>query len=286
MGQRTGTTSLRAVLLGAVMTLGACADPAVNTTEPGQPDTGPAAPTVQTYDRTLNTRDDVKIVRATGDIRAALQEYRDLLGGGPNPNPNTAGEKTDGRREINWDGVPAGFTNNDALPGNFFNATSPRGVLFTTNGSGFHVSNQGFIEVNTAYAGEFNFFSPFKLFVATGSTITNINFVVAGSTMPAVVTGFGSVFEDVGRAHSTTIEYFDAAGNSLLKVAAPRRSDDNGQSFAGAVFASAIVARVRITAGDTPLGADALDNVKGAGQKRDLVTMDDFIYGEPHKIAP
>jgi len=286
MGQRTGTTSLRAVLLGAVMTLGACADPAVNTTEPGQPDTGPAAPTVQTYDRTLNTRDDVKIVRATGDIRAALQEYRDLLGGGPNPNPNTAGEKTDGRREINWDGVPAGFTNNDALPGNFFNATSPRGVLFTTNGSGFHVSNQGFIEVNTAYAGEFNFFSPFKLFVATGSTITDINFVVAGSTMPAVVTGFGSVFEDVGRAHSTTIEYFDAAGNSLLKVAAPRRSDDNGQSFAGAVFASAIVARVRITAGDTPLGADALDNVKGAGQKRDLVTMDDFIYGEPHKIAP
>jgi len=286
MGQRTGTTSLRAVLLGAVMTLGACADPAVNTTEPGQPDTGPAAPTVQTYDRTLNTRDDVKIVRATGDIRAALQEYRDLLGGGPNPNPNTAGEKTDGRREINWDGVPAGFTNNDALPGNFFNATSPRGVLFTTNGSGFHVSNQGFIEVNTAYAGEFNFFSPFKLFVATGSTITDINFVVAGSTMPAVVTGFGSVFEDVGRAHSTTIEYFDAAGNSLLKVAAPRRSDDNGQSFAGAVFASAIVARVRITAGDTPLGADALDNVKGAGQKRDIVTMDDFIYGEPHKIAP
>ena len=286
MGHRTGTTSLRAVLLGAVMTLGACADPNVNTTEPGQPGAGPVATPVQAYDRTLNTRDDVKIVRATGDITAALKEYRDLLGGGPNPNPNTAGEKTDGRREINWDGVPAGFTNNDALPGNFFNATSPRGVLFTTTGSGFHVSNQGFIEVNTAYAGEFNFFSPFKLFVATGSTITDINFVVAGSTMPAVVTGFGSVFEDVGRAHSTTIEYFDAAGNSLLKVAAPRRSDDNGQSFAGAVFASAIVARVRITAGDTPLGADALDNVKGAGQKRDLVTMDDFIYGEPHKIAP
>jgi len=286
MGQRTGTTSLRAVLLGAVMTLGACADPNVNTTEPGQPGAGPVATPVQAYDRTLNTRDDVKIVRATGDITAAVKEYRDLLGGGPNPNPNTAGEKTDGRREINWDGVPAGFTNNDALPGNFFNATSPRGVLFTTNGSGFHVSNQGFIEVNTAYAGEFNFFSPVKLFVATGSTITDINFVVAGSTMPAVVTGFGSVFEDVGRAHSTTIEYFDAAGNSLLKVAAPRRSDDNGQSFAGAVFASAIVARVRITAGDTPLGADALDNVKGAGQKRDLVTMDDFIYGEPHKIVP
>src|SRR5438552_1051161 len=83
---------------------------------------------------------------ATGDITAAVKESRDLLGGGPNPNPNTAGEKPDGRREINWDGVPAMFTSNDALPGNFFNTTSPRGVLFTTDGSGFHVSNQGYTE--------------------------------------------------------------------------------------------------------------------------------------------
>jgi hypothetical protein len=88
----------------------------------------------------------------------------------------------------------------------------------------------------------------------------------------------------VGRANSTTIEYFDAAGKRLLKVAAPRRRDEKGLSFVGAVFESRIVARVRITAGDTPIDATAQDNVKGAGKKHDIVATDDFIYGEPRPI--
>jgi hypothetical protein len=175
-------------------------------------------------------------------------------------------------------------TNTDAFPGNFFNVNSPRGVVFTTDGSGLRVSNNGYTDVNPNYVGEFNTFSPPKLFVAVGSTTIDVQFFVAGTNKPAVVTGFGSVFADVGRAHSTTIEYFDAAGNSLLKVAAPRRSDDKGLSFLGAKFTTAIVARVRIVAGDTPIGADNNDNVKGAGQKHDIVATDDFLYGEPHEI--
>ncbi len=135
--------------------------------------------------------------------------------------------------------------------------------------------------MNSNYAGEFNVFSPPKLFVARGSTITDVQFAVAGSNTPARVTGFGSVFGDVGRENSTTIEYFDAEGHRLLTARAPRRSDDKGLSFVGAVFASPIVARVRITSGDTPIGADANDNVKGEGPKNDIVVMDDFIYGEP-----
>ena len=138
--------------------------------------------------------------------------------------------------------------------------------------------------MNAHYAGEFNAFSPKKLFVANGSTIIDVRFFVAGTNTPGLVTGFGSVFEDVGRANSTTIEYFDAAGNRLAKIAAPRRSDANGQSFAGAVFDSQIVASVRITVGDTPIGENTFDNVKGAGKKRDIVTTDDFIYGEPRVI--
>ena len=138
-----------------------------------------------------------------------------------------------------------------------------------------------YVDVNPTYNGEFNVFSPAKLFVAVGSTVTDVAFVVAGSNVPARVTGFGAVFADVGRAHSTTIEYFDAAGNRLLTLAAPRRSDETGLSFVGAVFDSGIVTRVRIRSGDTPLGATVEDNVKGAGRKRDLAAMDDFIYGEP-----
>jgi hypothetical protein len=278
------TTSLRAVLLGAaIISLAACGDTGRGATEPGARIASPAATPIRAEQKTLENkgRNDVQIVRATGDITAAVTQYRALLGE-PN-NLAAAAEFEKGRREINWDAaiVP---TNTDAFPGNFFNVNSPRGAVFTTDGSGLRVSNNGYTDVNPNYVGEFNTFSPPKLFVAVGSTTIDIQFFVAGSNKPAVVTGFGSVFADVGRAHSTTIEYFDAAGNSLLKVAAPRRSDDKGLSFLGAKFASAIVARVRIVAGDTPIGADNNDNVKGPGQKHDIVATDDFFYGEPHEI--
>jgi hypothetical protein len=229
-------------------------------------------------DRDFDDKHDARIVRGSGDITATVNEFRDLLGA---INPNIAGEQPGGRREINWDGVPATFTNNDLFPGNFFNVNSPRGVVFTTDGSAFRISSNGFVDVNPDYAGEFNVFSPPKLFATRGSTITDVQFFVAGSNTPALVTGFGSVFADVGRERSTTIEYFDAAGRRLLRVKTPRRSDATGLSFAGAVFASRVVARVRITSGDTPIGPDAEDNVKGRGPKRDIVVMDDFIYGEP-----
>ena len=62
----------------------------------------------------------------------------------------------------------------------------------------------------------------------------------------------------------------------------------------GAAFDEPIIARVRITTGDAPIGATTVDNVsvpgKGKhdrpvkGKKHDLVVMDDFLYGEPHAI--
>jgi len=268
------TTSLRAVLASMTLVAAACGD-ATSVAPVAPPNDGTANP-VRLED--TNWRAKAQVVSATGDITAAVNEYRALLGA---LNPNLAGEQPGGRREVNWDGVPAQFTNNDLFPGNFFNVNSPRGILFTTNGSGFRISADGYTDVNPSYAGEFNTFSPFKLFVATGSTIIDVQFVVAGSNTPALVTGFGSVFEDVGRAQSTTIEYFGANGKRLMKVAAPRRSDEKGLSFVGVKFESGIVARVRITVGDTPLSASVTDNVKGKGPKRDLVATDDFIYGEP-----
>ena len=268
-------------LLCAAAILAGCSDDATAPTESSRPIVAAMDASDLSLQATIKRKNDVQIVRATGDIAPAVAAYRELLGA---LNPNLAGEQPGGRREINWDGVPAALTNVDNFPGNFFNVNSPRGVLFTTNGTGFRNSDNGFADVNAAYAGEFNTFSPPKLFVAVGGTITDIQFVVAGSNTPATVTGFGSVFADVGRARSTTIEYFDVNGHRLLEVKAPRRSDEKGLSFVGAVFESRIVARVRITSGDTPIGADTFDHVKGAGPKSDIVAMDDFIYGEPRAI--
>jgi len=261
-------------ILFSTVILAGCSDASNLATESGR-GLNPAA---RLSDEIVAEGHHAQIVSATGDITTAVTQYRDLLG---QLNQNLPGEQPGNRREINWDGVPAAFTNNDLFPGNFFNVNSPRGVVFTTDGTGFRISNNGYTDVNPNYAGEFNVFSPPKLFVARGSTVTDVQFFVAGSTTPALVNGFGSVFGDVGQANSTTIEYFDAAGNRLLKIKAPRASDDVGLSFVGAVFESRIVARVRITSGDTPIGPDAVDNVKGAGQKNDIVVMDDFIYGEP-----
>jgi len=267
-----------AALIGAAVILAGCSDAGRVTTAPIAEDAALKDPSGLSLNEGFDKKDDVRIVSAAGDITAAVTEYRTLLGA---LNPNVAGEQPGGRREINWDGVPAAFTNNDLFPGNFFNVNSPRGVVFTTDGSGFRISSNGYVDVNAAYAGEFNVFSPPKLFVARGSTTTDVQFFVAGSNTPALVTGFGSVFADVGRARSTTIEYFDATGKRLLRVKAPRRSDANGLSFIGAIFDSQIVARVRITSGDTPVDPDVVDNVKGRGRKHDIVAMDDFIYGEP-----
>jgi hypothetical protein len=273
------TTASRAVLFGLALVLAACSDADELVTEPGN---GSAAvvPGVRT-EVTIKDKHDVQIVSATGDIAPGVNTYRGLLGV---LNPNLVGEQPGGRREVNWDGVPATFTNNDLFPGDFFNVVSPRGLLLTTPGDAFRISDIGYIDVNPAYARDFQVFSPRRLFTARGSTITDVRFVVAGTSTPALVTGFGSVFADVGLADSTSIQYFDVDGNELLKIAAPRRSDDRGLSFIGAVFDARVVARVRITAGDTPIGATAFDNVKGPGPKHDLVVMDDFIYGEPRAI--
>lgn len=215
-------------------------------------------------------------------IQSTVDAFRGAAG---NPqNPNVAGSFPGGRREINWDGVPDVRSAPNDLPNNFFNANSPRGAVFSTPGSAVQVSaNAGiaaveFGTINPTYPDLFTTFSPQRLFTAIGSNVVEVNFFVPGSSTPASVSAFGSVFTDVDLANTTKIDYFDPNGNLLTSIFAPVGTTGNESlSFAGVAFnAGEQIARVRITNGNAALGAGV--NEAGA---LDLVVMDDFIYAEP-----
>jgi hypothetical protein len=211
-------------------------------------------------------------------IQGVVDSFRTDLG---TLNPNVAGSFGSGRREINWDGVPDAFAAPNNLPPDFFNVNSPRGVVFSTPGTGFQVSAAPttstpvrFGNINPTYPGLFQTFSPPRLFTALGSNVLDVDFFVPGSTTPALSRGFGSVFTDVTSVGTTSLTFFDANNASLGTFFVPSGTADASLSFLGVDFGSDIVARVQITSGNTTLGPD-----KAAGI--DPVVMDDFLYGEP-----
>src|SRR5438876_10841299 len=218
------------------------------------------------------------VISATGDITAKVVEYRALLG--DPSNGGAAGEQPTGRREINWDGAGANpFNNRNDFPADFFNTTVKAGAVFTTPGTGFRNDSTLFREINPAYATEFNFFSPTKIFAPIGSNRLDQLFQVAGQPTPAVVRGFGIVLSDVDLADHTTVQLFAPDGSLLGTYAAPVRSNAGGLSFVGVTYTDAIIARVRITLGTGALGATVNDVT--AGGTVDVVVLDNVIYGEP-----
>jgi hypothetical protein len=219
------------------------------------------------------------VVAVSGDVSTAVGAFRTLLGAS---NGTTAGEQVAGRREINWDGAGANaFDNSNTFPADFFNTNVKVGAVFTTDGSGFRNDSTLFAEVDPSYAAEFGFFSPNKIFSPVGSNLLDVDFEVAGQPTPAVVNGFGVIFSDVDVANATTVELFAQDGTSLGTIAAPVRSDAAGFSFVGVSFDSPVVARVRLTLGTGALAAGVKDI--SAGGTKDLVVVDNFIYGEPKK---
>jgi hypothetical protein len=220
-----------------------------------------------------------QVVSAAGDVNGAVAEFRALLG---EPlNGATPGAQPAGRREINWDGVPAGVSDNDAFPGDFFNTRSPRGAVFTAPGQAFRVSSNNLADVDPSYAGQFDFFSPQKTFAVSGGNVMTTEFRVPGASTPAVVRGFGVVFADVDRQGSALLEFFGPNG-SLGRFEAPVRSGNSALSFLGVVFQDAIVTSVRIVSGRAALGAGVKDVSDGG--LVDLVVMDDFLYSEPQAV--
>ena len=198
----------------------------------------------------------VNVQQAAGTSAAAIQSavdaYRADLGA---LNPNVAGSFGSGRREINWDGVPDAFSAPNLLPADFFNVNSPRGAVFTTEGSGFQVSaNAGvapieFDNINPTYSSLFTIFSPQRLFTALDSRKLTVQFFEPGSTTRATTSGFGAVFTDVDRP-GTRIAYFDAMGRKLATFDVPISPGSATLSFLGVRFLEDRVAMVRITSGN------------------------------------
>jgi len=99
----------------------------------------------------------------------------------------------------------------------------------------------------------------------------------------ALPLGFGVVFSDVDELGSASIKLLGVNGNSLGVYQAP--ACPGGFSFVGVQFATPLVAAIEIRSGHGPLGPDAADvSDRDHGPARDLVIMDDFIYGEPRAI--
>jgi hypothetical protein len=230
------------------------------------------------------------VFQAAGPTAASIQEtvdaFRAALG---EPNNGNAGPQAGGRREINWDGGGSDATTAPITPFDVFLNT--RGARFTTRGIGLSQAPpsggpQGGLATlfaNPTYADTFDTFSPPRLFTPVGSRITEGFFFVPGTGggQEAVVTGFGAIFADVDTPtgqtlkHDTQIEYFDARGHRIFIGLVPSSPGTATFSFFGIVFDDPRIARVRITTGNSAPGPGPDDTA------RDIVMMDDFLYGEP-----
>jgi hypothetical protein len=250
----------------------------------------------QSYNVTANHFVAPTVFQAAGPSAASIQstvdQFRAALG--ITNNANNPGPLTSGHREINWDGgspTNAATTLNGTPLTTFLNT---RGANITTHGSGFvQAPPSGLADTfgNSSYATIFHAFSPLRLFSPIGSNVTEVEFSVPGSNgnTPATSAGFGVVFTDVdspdgsrlrnrtgNRFPSTLIEYYGTRGELLFSGNAPASPGDGNLSFIGVIFNDARVARVRIIAGDVAPGPN--------DDKKDIVMMDDFLYGEPTAV--
>lgn len=222
---------------------------------------------------------------ATGADAAAIAPTRDAfraaVGGGTVAGAN--GSFGGLRREINWDGVPDLRADPNLLPANFFNVNSPRGVVFSTPGTGFLVSSNTGTAVPTlfGFGSDFATFSAQRLFTAVGSNVTDVNFFVAGTNTAATTSAFAAIFTDVEVAGSTQMEFFDETG-ALFLTRSVLVSGNQGLSILGAQVSNGAISRVRITSGLNTI----LANGQIGNPNDDVVVMDDFIYAEAVAAVP
>ncbi len=198
---------------------------------------------------------------AKSDIQGALNDFRAALG---TLNANQPVNFTGGRREINWDGVPAAFR--DPFPGSFFNGSTPgraRGSVNTAVTGTLEVELPDSTDTYVAFS------DPLVFKVVNGNALDQTFFSPSNQKTPATVTGMGVIFLDVDTPNAASLEFFGLGGQSLGKYFAPSVVGNNTFSFVGVKFDTPSVARVRITA-STNNNTEAV--------------MDDFLFGEPTAV--
>lgn len=230
----------------------------------------------------------ITVFESTGVDAAAITPTRDAfraaVGGGTTAAAN--GDFGGLRREINWDGVPDSRADPNGLPANFFNVNSPRGVVFSTPGTGFLVS----AKATTATPILFGFpddlvaFSAQRVFGIVGSSTMDIKFFVPGTTTAATTSAFASVFVDLESNDAidfTTMQFFDKDNVEIFSRKAPATNVTKSLSFLGGVAnAGERIAKVTITTPDNFL----FGNRERANEIHDFVIMDDFIYATPAAV--
>jgi hypothetical protein len=232
-----------------------------------------------TKDKSNSGNDNVLVIEATGDINPKLDEFRTLLGAQLNTTPGAS----QGRREINWDGVPDELLN-QKLPEDFLNPFGPqapvanqRGLKYSATGN-FQVSKTNFEEVNAGTADEFSSFSGTKSFANISSSLWDVEFQVPGQSKLAFIKGFGIVFSDVDLPNSTSLEFFNE-NKSLGKFFVPAKNGSNF-SFLGVYFRNEKVTKITV---DHDGELDKGQKDISSNGPVDLVTMDNFLYNEPVK---
>ncbi len=221
----------------------------------------------------------VEVIAVNGDIQAGMDRFRSLLG------PlNTGGAATDGRREVNWDGVPEDMLGKP-LPEDFFNpvgasavATRQRGLVYTSRAGTFAVSKKSFEEVNILAAGSFKAFSGANVFANISNNLWEVGFQVPGKALKAGVAGFGAVFSDVDHNNESYLELFNES-RSLGRFFIPAHNDKSTFSFLGIYFKNGEkITRIEVSHPGSLVSGKA--DVSQGGPD-DLIVLDDFIYAEP-----
>jgi hypothetical protein len=222
-----------------------------------------------------------KITRISGVVDPKVAPFAESLGSPDNL--SAAGFHAKGRRQINWDGVPPQFSDNNHFPEDFFNVNSPRGAVYEAEGgTGLRVSSNHFSDLNPTYQNDLIPFSEPKLFAPVGTRTFELKFRIPGTNTPALVQGFGAIVVDVDKATLSRLKAFDRRGRIIANIAVPVRKNPDEYSLVGVKFTSPVIAEIQLTLGDTP-PRRGVNDVSSGGTK-DVVALDDFIYSEPQRI--